>query len=330
MDKGRAKRGAVGFGGVILGVLLTLVLAALAVAAVYFWASRQAGPTALREEKELSARHLSLYAPGEAVSNPAPVPAAAADPAAAEEELPFDIVEVLGEEEGLLVARIQGKRFKGFIAIVDDPLRLSVATCPYFGEKAGGRTVKQMADAAGAVLAINGGGFSDPGGGGSGGMPTGNVIVDGVVRYAGGGSTVGMDANGVLHVGEFTSARCRELGLQWAVSYGPTLIVDGEIRGRLDNNLQEPRTAVGQREDGTVILLNIQGRQVSALGVTCRELAQILYSYGCVNAGNLDGGASADMYYRGEYVNICNTSGGPRPLPTAVLVAPVSGEEAEG
>ena len=42
-----------------------------------------------------------------------------------------------------------------------------------------------------------------------------------------------------------------------------------------------------------------------------------------VNAGNLDGGASSDMYFNGEYVNVCNTSGGPRGIPTAVVVMPV-------
>ena len=47
-----------------------------------------------------------------------------------------------------------------------------------------------------------------------------------------------------------------------------------------------------------------------------------MVEYGAVNAGNLDGGASSDMYFRGEYVNVCNTSGGPRGIPTAVVVMP--------
>ena len=86
-------------------------------------------------------------------------------------------------------------------------------------------------------------------------------------------------------------------------------------------------TSALETEDGKVILLNIQGRQASALGVTCQELAEILYGMGCINAGNLDGGASADMFYNGEYVNICNTSGGPRPMPTTVLGMPFAGSE---
>jgi exopolysaccharide biosynthesis protein len=90
--------------------------------------------------------------------------------------------------------------------------------------------------------------------------------------------------------------------------------------------MEEPRTAVGQRADGTVVLLNLQGRQAAALGVSERELAEIMAGYGCVNAGNLDGGASSDIFFRGEYLNVCNTSGGPRPIPTAILVMPAKQE----
>ena len=53
------------------------------------------------------------------------------------------------------------------------------------------------------------------------------------------------------------------------------------------------------------------------------ENGAVLGAVGAVNAGNLDGGASSDMYFNGEYVNVCNTSGGPRGIPTAVVVMPV-------
>lgn len=46
-----------------------------------------------------------------------------------------------------------------------------------------------------------------------------------------------------------------------------------------------------------------------------------------MNASNLDGGASSDMYYNGEYVNISNSAGGPRPLPTSVIVLPADSQE---
>ena len=84
-----------------------------------------------------------------------------------------------------------------------------------------------------------------------------------------------------------------------------------------------------QAPDGDSAVLDTveNGRQLQALGVTCKELAQIMQGYGCINASNLDGGASSDMYFQGKYLNVCNTSGGPRPIPTAILVMPPAQKE---
>ena len=313
-------------GGLAIGLVMAVAAALIVVGGLWFFASRQAAPPAYAGSGAARERAVSVYTAPEPVSAPAPEPAAAPTPA---EEEPFGFEEILFEEEGLLVARIQGKRYKGFIAIVDDPLRLRVGLFSPNAQGGSGRRLAQMADEYGAVLAVNGGAFADPAGGGSGNVPLGNVIADGRVLRGGLDSTVGMDADGRLYAGEFTSARCQELGLVWALSYGPTLIVDGEICSNLGTYMEEPRTAVGQRDDGSVVLLNIQGRQASALGVTEQELAEIMAGYGCVTAGNMDGGASSDMYYRGKYINICNTSGGPRPIPTCILVMPAEGGERE-
>ena len=247
---------------------------------------------------------------------PAPIPAEG------DAESEYDYKSIVAEEDGLLVARIIGKRWSGYIAVIDDPMRVSLSVCPVFSSELRGSSVAEHAENSGAVLAINGGGFEDPDGAGKGAIPMGNVVANGELRWNSYGSTVGMDAAGQLHVGEFSGLRCMELGLQWAVSYGPTLVENGEIRAGLDGLYLEPRTAVGQRADGAVILVVIQGRQPAALGVSRQELAEIMVEYGAVNAGNLDGGASSDMFFRGEYVNVCNTSGGPRGIPTAVVVAP--------
>ena len=326
--KKKRRKGRAGAGAVVLSILLTLLFSALAVCGLYYYASTRPAPAALRSVPADSSRQVSVYSAPEPVESDGPAPAEA--PALPEDEAAeeFGFEEIVYDDDGLLVARILGKRYIGYIAIVDDPLRLTLGKCPYFGEAAYGRRVDQMADEAGAVLAVNGGGFSDVGGVGRGGMPTGNVIFEGQMLIGNWASTVGMDADGKLHVGEFNGNTCLQLGLQWAVSYGPTLIENGEVRPGLDNNSQEPRTAVGQRADGKIVIVALQGRQLQALGVTCRELAMIMLGYGCVDAGNLDGGASSDMYFQGKYLNVCNTSGGPRPIPTSVLVMPSrTGEE---
>ena len=317
----KKKKNRVGALTAVLCVMLSLALAAGVVFGLYYYGVSRPAPASIRDRAALSDISVELASPAQIVTGEAPVPAKAELPEAAVPE-EYGLEEILYDEDGLMVARIRGKRYVGFIAVVDDPLRLTLGKCPWFGEGAYGRTVKQMADEAGAVLAINGGGFSDPNGEGHGGSPTGNVIYEGKMLMGYWSPTVGIDAQGKLHVGDLNGTGCLELGLQWAVSYGPTLVKDGEICSRLDNSHGEPRTAIGQREDGAIVIVVLQGRQVQALGVTCRELAQIMLGYGCINASNLDGGASSDIYFQGEYLNACNTSGGPRPIPTSVLVMP--------
>ena len=315
------KRKTTGVLGIVLALALTIVAAGGVIYGAYAVVSSQPGPAGETAAAAVRDTTLSVFAEstvqtGEAPS-PAPVPA---EDAEANE---YDYKEILSDEDGLLVARIVGKRWSGFIAVIDDPMRVKVSVCPVFSTEIRGYSVAEHAENTGAVLAINGGGFEDPGGAGNGAMPTGNVMANGELRWNSYGSTVGMDGSGLLHVGEFSGNQCVEMGLQWAVGYGPTLVENGVIREGLDPLYLEPRTAVGQRADGSVIFVVLQGRQPAALGVSRQELAEIMVKYGAVNAGNLDGGASSDMYFQGEYVNVCNTSGGPRGLPTAVVVMPV-------
>ena len=312
-EKRRKTTGAL---GIVLGLALAIVAAAGVVCGAYILASAQTEPAG-ETVREVS---LPVFTKTATVTGEAPTPAPVPAEDATEEE--YDYKDIVADEDGLLIARIIGKRWSGYIAVIDDPMRVSLSVCPVFSPELRGYSVAQHAENSGAVLAINGGAFEDPGGAGKGAMPMGNVVANGALLWNSYGSTVGMDGAGQLHVGEFSGQRCMELGLQWAVTYGPTLVENGKIRPGLDALYLEPRTAVGQRADGAVIFVVVQGRQPAALGVSRQELAEIMVEYGAVNAGNLDGGASSDMYFRGEYVNVCNTSGGPRGIPTAVVVAP--------
>ena len=81
-----------------------------------------------------------------------------------------------------------------------------------------------------------------------------------------------------------------------------------------------PRTAIGQRADGAVLLLVVDGRQAYSLGATHNDLVDIMLEYGAVNACNLDGGSSSMMWFEDGYVNHSASLIGIRPLPTAFLV----------
>ena len=67
-------------------------------------------------------------------------------------------------------------------------------------------------------------------------------------------------------------------------------------------------------------MLVIDGRQVTSLGATYMDLAEIMLSFGAVNACNLDGGSSSMMWYGDGYVNNCASVIGIRPIPTSFLV----------
>ena len=64
-----------------------------------------------------------------------------------------------------------------------------------------------------------------------------------------------------------------------------------------------PRTCIGQRADGAVLMLVTDGRGKSGhLGASASDLISVMEEYGAVNAANLDGGSSSCMYYGGEYL----------------------------
>ena len=73
------------------------------------------------------------------------------------------------------------------------------------------------------------------------------------------------------------------------------LVDNGEVLPISDSSLH-PRTAIGVRYDGTVVLVCVDGRQSPiSCGATLTELAYIMKSLGCVRAANLDGGSSTTM-----------------------------------
>ena len=115
------------------------------------------------------------------------------------------------------------------------------------------------------------------------------------------------------------------MGVRDAVSFGPFLIVNGvasEFRGNGGYGIA-PRTAIGQRKDGIVLMLVIDGRRAGhSLGVDMVELTNIMLKYGAYNASNLDGGGSSTIVVNGETLSVAGGSGysGDRYLPNSWIV----------
>ncbi len=239
--------------------------------------------------------------------------------------------------DGIDIIEINSGTYKGYMAIIYDPSRIVVGTSRevkgasmYSGS---GVELTELCAAYGAVLGINAGGFEDENGGGSGGIPIGIVIEEGEITYGstrGTYSLIGFDYDGILHVGNMTGQQALDANMRWAVSFGPALIINGEPQSEHQNLVSgvNPRTAIGQRADGAVLMLVIDGRQLESLGATYDDLIDIMLEFGAVNAANLDGGSSTMIVYNGDILNSCASVYGPRPLPTSFLVMPVdqSGE----
>lgn len=86
---------------------------------------------------------------------------------------------------------------------------------------------------------------------------------------------------------------------------------------------RHPRTAVGLRSDGTLMLVTVDGRQPErSVGMTLGELAALMKELGADGALNLDGGGSTTMVVAGRVVNGPSDAGGERPVSDALLVFP--------
>lgn len=105
-----------------------------------------------------------------------------------------------------------------------------------------------------------------------------------------------------------------------ATGGGPVLVKNGKIQldysaegfGK-DHTIRHPRTAIGYKDDHTLVMLVVDGRQEASAGATLQELAQIMFQLGAIGAVNLDGGGSSAMVAANEVVNVpTNINGGDR------------------
>lgn len=218
--------------------------------------------------------------------------------------------EILQHEEGALykLINIEGDSYKGFLVAIYDPSRVGIATTKYL--KVRGEDILTVAKREGAIIAMNAGGFYDPDWNSNGALPHGTVIKNGEVvsDYEDarmGGGFIGFTKENKLVLGKMSKNDALNMGYRDAIEFGPYLIVNGKrsfIKGNGGWGIA-PRSAIGQRQDGIVLFLVINGRLATSLGADMIDLTDIMERYGAYNAANLDGGSSSELVINNEIIN---------------------------
>ena len=215
--------------------------------------------------------------------------------------------------DGIRIEEYSGKTFNAHIMLVQDPSRvyMGMSTTSY-SPSIPGKRLTEAVDETGAAAGINAGAFYDDGTANSivGSVPAGLVVsgsqvvwdaYDGLVPEEG---FAGFNEDNILVVAKsMTANEAMEQHIRDGCEFGPVLIINGEVNQEVytGNSGYNPRTCVGQRSDGVVVFLCIDGRQAGSLGGTYKDCIDILLEYGCVNACNMDGGSSSVMLYRDTY-----------------------------
>ena len=215
-------------------------------------------------------------------------------------ELEKQIVNHSVDEEYKII-EIERNNFVGWITVIYDPSRIDLA----ISDSNSGDTVSEIAEDNDAIIAVNGGGFEK-----SNNKRTamGGLIYQSQL-YSKSDSDeelIYMTNEGKLMLAYSTAQEIYESGdVKWLLHFSPFLIVNG-VSSTSSGNAggYHPRTAIGQRADGTIILLTIDGRGSNgSIGATLQDLVDIFEECGCINAANLDGGASTTLYAEGEIIN---------------------------
>ncbi len=247
--------------------------------------------------------------------------------------------------DGIYIETVKGATYTAHVMLIRDPSTVYVATSTdNYSTSIPGTRLNYVIERDGAVAGINAGAFLDNGTADPivGSIPYGLVVSEGEIVWDDGRSQngfVGFNQDNVMVVSKsITAAQAREWNIRDGCCFGPVLIMDGVINeAAYDNDAGwNPRTAIGQRADGAVIMVVIDGRQASGLGGSYADLIDIMIEYEAVNACNLDGGSSSIMYYRDTYgiygepgkLQMINTYSllqeEPRVMPTFILVRPSS------
>ena len=229
-----------------------------------------------------------------------------------------ELIRILDVPNNLLVVQVTGNNYVGTLAICKEPTQVTMKKAQDFGNM-GDQILSYTKK---NVLAMNGSGFQDPNGEGIGGTIVGSFVLD--------GKEYGHPEYNYLFYGYKEDQRLYiNWGIDnikdylWGIQFAPALIVNGTkvVEGSNGWGLQ-PRSAIGQTEDGEFLMLIVDGRQVGySLGCTVEDCANIMERHKAYQAANLDGGSSSIMSYKDRIItrNSSALEEG-RYLPNAIVV----------
>ena len=241
------------------------------------------------------------------------------------EEVDNDLIKVEENKNqpDIELKEISGNTFFAKMLIIKDPSRVKLASIYDGSWKTYGVTLDKLVSDNDAVAGVNGGLYQSSGN--KGGSPLGVVVRNGKIEYnqptgLAGLYLIGLNEDNLLQIIDLQNKNKNEVEniikenkIRDAVAFQEEssdannhfvkLIINGERRETKGSGSgANPRTAIGQRKDGTILLLVTDGRGANGhLGATASDLIDVMEEYGAVNAANLDGGSSSSMYYNDKY-----------------------------
>jgi len=225
-------------------------------------------------------------------------------------------------EAPIEIHEVSGATYFGTMMVVKDPSRVSLATI--YPWRAEGVTLDKLVKDNGAIAGINGGLYNSYNN--TGGSPYGIIVSNGEIQYNKpqqwpGLVLIGLTENNILQIIDVSKMNAsqveklvKERKIRDAVTFQDEasdannhfvqLIINGEERqmNGMGSGLN-PRTAIGQRADGAILMFVTDGRGKNGhLGASASDLIEVMKNFGAVNAANLDGGSSSCMYYEDRFL----------------------------
>lgn len=229
---------------------------------------------------------------------------------------------------------IEGENYTGIALIISNPYKVHVGVsqklaCVTGKDVGEGQKTSQMARSYDAIAAINGGSFKDDSDAAkwtqNGGNPQGIIISQGKTlfsdadRYNDYLDVAAIGSDGKLIVGMHTLEELENAGVQDALNFGPSLIIDGQKQSVKDIG-NRPKTLIGQRADGAIVLVVLDPKNGGQMSASITEAQDVMETLNCINATNLDGGKSTTMYYDGKIINNPTFATGERKIASGFIV----------